>query len=367
MPAHDLLDYYTEAMTVPFYEVKPGQKLSELAAEADMKPTSKLAPMTPVLAEKKPRPPDPERYIVAQVDGGAKRGTWGMIWSGHLRQARHIGERMPTGQTLTGASYGTTKNSIEVPAGDPWDDWGKGSEWHGRAVPNAGQQADQGPRCLRCNSPMRGHKVYESVEARDLLVSIGEAAEKGQKGEGGSLMIGMLLVFDKGNSLTCIVGAESGWVGTGYQSAFELVVGQRHAGALRIWANELLKLQKVAGVEKLDDNAMMRDFKGTTSPMKSSKLAMSCAGPKLIQAYLKWDEESGRRGRGVDALYMSEIYGRGDAPAKAGKGELGVYGPRQSASSCMKCRSEIPPMLCGKAPALAKADVPHLLLTAEHA
>jgi len=98
--------------------------------------------------------------------------------------------------------------------------------------------------------------------------------------------------------------------------------------------------------------------------MKDSGDTMQSAGPKLIQAYLKWDES--RNKRATDKLFMSEIWG---APKDAKQNQdvnLATYGSRQSASSCMRCRTEIPPMLCGKAPEIAKADMPHLLYELSH-
>jgi len=138
---------------------------------------------------------------------GSHKNAWGMIWSGHLRQAGHQKETV-AGQTLTGASYGVTKNTLE-------DDRavGNASEWRNRvkAEPHA-----QGPICQRCKSPMRNHKVYESEQARDLLVKIAKRPKFPRQ-----YMIGLLMVFDSDDKLVCIIGGESGWNGEQYKKAFE--------------------------------------------------------------------------------------------------------------------------------------------------
>jgi hypothetical protein len=105
--------------------------------------------------------------------------------------------------------------------------------------------------------------------------------------------------------------------------------------------------------------------------MRETGDTMQCAGPKLIQAYLQLRNKE----RATDQIFMSEIFGGGDGDAEKWRGKLVTsqalartnkrmiadYGPWQSASACMRCRVEIPPMLCGKAPGLTRASLPQLL------
>jgi hypothetical protein len=342
MPQHDLLNYYTEPMKVPFYAVRQEEELRSIMDKWDMKPSFFLDPLTEVWAVKKPAT---QGYIVARIGSGAYKDVWGMIWSGHLRQARHMKETM-AGQTLTGASYGVTKNTLEADAAV-----GDASPWRNTV---AAEPHPAGPRCQRCTLPMRNHKLYESEEARALLVKIANKPKFP-----GQYMIGLLMVFDSQQSLTCIIGGESGWDGRQYKDAFEHVM--LSSNSHRIWANEYLGLMDTKP-ENLGNNAKLRDWSGNSIPMAISGDTMQCAGPKLVQAYLKWDHESNRNQRGTDTLFMSEIWGApADAKPNKKSADLATYGARQSASSCMRCRTEIPPMLCGKAPAIAKADMPHLL------
>jgi len=335
-------------MKVPFYEVKQGQTLGSIADQWDMKPSFLLDPLTEVWAEKKPAV---QAYVNARIGRGPHVDKWGMIFSGHLRQARHKDESV-MGQKLTGASYGVTKNTLEADTvvGVP-------SAWRGAV--RADQQPN-GPVCQRCQSPMRNHKVYESVEAKDLLAAIAAKSKFG-----GQLMLGLLTIFDVKSAIACVIGAESGWNGEVYENVFKPEV-QKKYNCHYIWANSYLGLKKVDH-QNLSATEKVRDWRGQSIPMNQTGEAMQCAGPKLIQAYLKWDEESGRKGRATDTLFLSEIWGPAtDLKPQKGAQDLATYGSRQSASSCMRCRTEIPPMLCGKAPAIEKADMPHLLWEASH-
>lgn len=348
MPQHDLLDYYTEPMKVPFYVAGGDQKLSTLAADENMQVSFFLDPLTQVWAEKKPAT---QTYVAAHIASGAYKNKWGMIWSGHLRQARHINESV-LGQTLTGASYGVTRNTLEVdnPVGQP-------SPWRSTVVKV--DHPSEGPICQRCNAPVRNHKIYESVQARDALVEIASGMKYP-----GKYMIGLLLVFDGAKTPVCIIGAESGWKGRQFQDAFKKKF--QGGSATWIWANEYLGLIDGKKPWEMSTYPKVRDWSGKSISMSDTGEAMQCAGPKLIQAYLEWDLENGRNKRATDKLFMSEIWGDKDDAKQNSDVNLATYGSRQSASSCMRCRTEIPPMLCGKAPAIERADTPHLLYKVSH-
>jgi len=342
MPQHDLLDYYTEPMKVPFYVAGGDQKLSTLAADENMQVSFFLDPLTEVWAEKKPAT---QTYIVAHVASGAHKNKWGMIWSGHLRRARHINESI-LGQTLTGASYGVTRNTLEADTAV-----GQPSPWRNTVVKV--DHPTEGPICQRCNSPVRNHKIYESKQARDYLVEMSNDMKYP-----GKYMIGLLLVFDGAQSPICIIGAESGWKGRQFQDAFN----KRFIASSteKIWANEHLGLVDGKKPWEMSTDPQVRDWSGRSISMSDTGEAMQCAGPKLIQSYLQWDRETGRNKRATDKLFMSEIWGDKDDAKQNIDDNLATYGSRQSASSCMRCRTEIPPMLCGKAPAISRADMPPL-------
>jgi hypothetical protein len=385
MPEYRLFEYYTEAMTVPFYGVAENQPLGEIAESWDMKPTHFLGPMTRVLAEDKPKPN--LKYIVARIEEGRFAGTWGMIWSGHLRRARHRHEPAPgtaTGPVTqaahrgqegvqpkglsvhTGASYGYTANSLENVA------MGQLTDLAGKVKP---VPTETGPRCQLCKSPIRFHKIYETTECVELLRAVADWAKwsflkkkPSGKYEAGETMLGVLMVYDlKTSKLLMIVGGESGWAGNIFQAAFGECVKSLYRGEYSYrWANQELDLM---GGKKRDTFDYL-NWQGEKRPGPAE--AMQCAGPKLIQAYLRYDYVSNNRN--IHIHFMSEIMARETGTTKMPGGvsytyqeansqvakptkhaSLGFYGGKDPASSCMRCREEIPWMLCGKSSAIDKS------------
>jgi hypothetical protein len=353
-----LFQYFTEMMSVPFYAANDGESIATIVDKWEMQPSFYLGPMTRVISVKKPLSGS---YIFAEVGDGAHAKKQGMIWSGHLRQARKMGQSdFSTGVKLTGASYGVTKNTLEtVYDMNPLTSLSK-SFTGGTA---------QGMMCNKCKSPLRNHKIYESEAARDLAVQV--ASMPRGNGGGGQYMIGILMAYSDG-CLKCVIGAESSWKGTQFKKAFTDVMNKHSYSDFACWANEELNLMNLQGGSKgIPVGAKLRDFNGNSIEMRETGDTMQCAGPKLIQAYLQLRNKE----RATDQIFMSEIFGGGDGDAEKWRGKLVTsqalartnkrmiadYGPWQSASACMRCRVEIPPMLCGKAPGLTRASLPQLL------
>jgi len=353
-----LIQYFTEMMSVPFYAAEDGLSMASIVDKWEMKPSFFLGPMTRVASVKKPLVGS---YVFAEVVDGAYAKKQGMIWSGHLRQARLVGQSdVATGQKLTGASYGITKSSLET-AYDMKPLTILSKSFTGGAA--------QGMMCNKCNSPLRNHKIYESEEARDLLVQVARAPKI--NGEGGRYMIGLLMAYANGQ-LVCVIGAESAWGGSQFKKSFESAVYERKFTKIFHWANEELQLMNLkGGSNDIPEGPLLRDFSGRCIEMRGTGDTMQCAGPKLIQAYLQLRNKD----RATDQIFMSEIFGGGAVDAgkwredlvkkqvlvETNKRMIAEYGPWQSASACMRCRVEIPAMLCGKAPGITRASMPQLL------
>ncbi len=376
--------YYTEAMTVPYYNVGEQGTLETKLAEWDAKesdwskehPTQFLRPMTKLLAHPKPMSP---AYVVAQIaeENHPLKNRWGMIWSGHLRSARTRDKGVVVGGqklTLTGVTYGYTKDVLEADENISEDIKVfqlKGFPKHGFI-------------CDHCHHERRHHKIYESTLAREISEKIKDLPQNPRSGPAlkpTSVMLGTLLAIDQNGKVAYIIAGESSYskdtrngnaigYGSGFSQNWKINVvpwlEKYYVPKAFAWANNEFDF----------DQTLIYDWGDCliAEATKASK-ELQCAGPKLVQCFFQFVT---KQERNKYQLFMSEVWGgTGPASIEALPNEayenskkeksfdpkyvtwkkrkegltpypFAFYNTGDPATSCMRCRYVIPRMLCHK-------------------